>query len=124
MAIYHFNLVTVQGSKNQPIAKVLASMFGVISSISKINQACNFLNKRTGLLHNEIMLPFQTQDLISDRSKLWHFLEQNKYRKDAIYVKKQSVEWFNKIKNMVMWSPYLLSSVKSQKRFKVDKELN
>ena len=124
MAIYYFNLAVVQRSKARSIAKAIASIFGVTSSVSKTNQTYSYLIKCNDLLHKKTMLPFQTQSLIGNCSKLWDYLVRNKDMKEAIHAKKQSEKSVYKIKDMVMQSLYLLSSDKSQKRFKVDKELN
>lgn len=101
MAIYHFNLTTVQRSKGQSIVKVIASTFGETLHDSKTNQTYNYLNKRNGLIHKEIMLPSQAQDWMGDRSKLWDYTERNEKRKDAILAKKFGLALPNEFKEEV-----------------------
>jgi len=83
MAIYHFSSQIISRGKGRSsiAAAAYRSAEKIVDQVN--NKVFDYTNKIKDVFHKEIMFPQDSPERISDRGRLWNYVEQNEIRKDA-----------------------------------------
>jgi MobA/MobL family len=82
MAQYHFAARIIQRSKGQSAVASAAYRAGELLNDDRIGKSFDY-RRHLGVLHSEILAPYNAPDWMRDRAQLWNAVEKTEKRKDS-----------------------------------------